>query len=110
MSFVIERRVAVVTGGSSGIGLEAVRLLLAQGAKVAFCGRNSERLEAARAALADDFPEAEPLVMACDVLDEASCADFAAAVAERFGGADMLIANAGQGYVAHYDDTPKEAW
>jgi NAD(P)-dependent dehydrogenase (short-subunit alcohol dehydrogenase family) len=110
MSFLIERRVAVVTGGSSGIGLETVRLLLAEGARVAFCGRNTERLDAARAALVEEFPAAELLAMACDVLDEASCADFAAAVAERFGGADMLIANAGQGYVAHYDDTPKEAW
>ncbi|GAA0560695.1 SDR family oxidoreductase [Halomonas salifodinae] len=110
MSFLIERRVAVVTGGSSGIGLEAVRLLLAQGARVAFCGRNRERLAAAEAELRAAYPEAELLSQACDVLDEASCADFAAAVAERFGGADMLIANAGQGYVAHYDDTPKEAW
>lgn len=110
MSFLIERRVAVVTGGSSGIGLETVRLLLAEGARVAFCGRNGERLAAAEAELREAFPAAELLTKACDVLDEASCADFAVAVAERFGGADMLIANAGQGYVAHYDDTPREAW
>lgn len=110
MSFLIEQRVAVVTGGSSGIGLETVRLLLAEGARVALCGRNAERLAAAESGLRDDFPEAELLTVPCDVLDEASCREFAATVAERFGAADMLIANAGQGYVAHYDDTPKQAW
>ncbi|MBB3141383.1 SDR family oxidoreductase [Halomonas organivorans] len=110
MSFMIEDRVAVVTGGSSGIGLETVRLLLTHGARVALCGRNPERLEAARAALAEEFPAAELLAETCDVLDEASCAAFAEAVRGRFGGADMLIANAGQGYVAHFDDTPREAW
>lgn len=110
MSFMIERRTAVVTGGSSGIGLETVRLLLAGGARVAFCGRNAERLESARTVLSEEFPEAELMAMTCDVLDEASCAAFAAAVDERFGGADMLIANAGQGYVAHFDDTPSQAW
>lgn len=110
MSFMIEGRVAVVTGGSSGIGLQTVRLLLRHGAKVALCGRNAERLEAARTGLAKEFPESELLAETCDVLDEASCIGFATAVHERFGSADMLIANAGQGYVANLDDTPKDAW
>ncbi|MCL0228084.1 SDR family NAD(P)-dependent oxidoreductase, partial [Klebsiella pneumoniae] len=39
MNAQIEGRVAVVTGGSSGIGFETLRLLLGEGAKVAFCGR-----------------------------------------------------------------------
>ncbi len=46
----------------------------------------------------------------CDVLNEAEVEAFAAAVAARFGGVDMLINNAGQGYVAHFADTPREAW
>ncbi|QEM80347.1 SDR family oxidoreductase [Halomonas binhaiensis] len=110
MSFMIEDRVAVVTGGSSGIGLETVRLLLAHGAKVAMCGRSRERLDTAQAELLREFPQAQLLTETCDVLDADSCEAFAATVAERFGAADMLIANAGQGYVAHLDDTPREAW
>lgn len=40
MNFQLENRVAVVTGGSSGIGFETLKLLLAEGARVAFCGRD----------------------------------------------------------------------
>lgn len=40
MNAQIDGRVAVVTGGSSGIGFETLRLLLGEGAKVAFCGRD----------------------------------------------------------------------
>ena len=47
--------VAVVTGGSSGIGLETVKLLLASGAKVAFCARNENRLRDVSAVLERDF-------------------------------------------------------
>ncbi len=43
MSFQVEGKVAVVTGGSSGIGLAAVEVLVAEGAKVAWCGRDEAR-------------------------------------------------------------------
>ncbi|EPQ0930234.1 SDR family NAD(P)-dependent oxidoreductase, partial [Acinetobacter baumannii] len=48
MSFQVEGKVAVVTGGSSGIGLAAVEILVAEGAKVAWCGRDEERLNASK--------------------------------------------------------------
>lgn len=110
MNAQIEGRVAVVTGGSSGIGFETLRLLLGEGAKVAFCGRNPDRLASAHAALQNEYPEGEVFSWRCDVLNEAEVEAFAAAVAARFGGVDMLINNAGQGYVAHFADTPREAW
>lgn len=110
MSFMIEQRVAVVTGGSSGIGLETVRLLLSQGAKVAFCGRNKERLNTAHDQLKNEFPNADIAALQCDVLDAASCKQLAADVVSMFGPVDMLIANAGQGFVARFDDTPSDAW
>ena len=53
MNAQIEGRVAVVTGSSSGIGFETLRLLLGEGAKVAFCGRNPDRLAAAADEITD---------------------------------------------------------
>lgn len=110
MNAQIEGRVAVVTGGSSGIGFETLRLLLGEGAKVAFCGRDADRLASARASLAGEYPDGEILAVRCDVLEPVQVDAFATAVAERFGGADMLINNAGQGFVAHFDETPPSAW
>jgi NAD(P)-dependent dehydrogenase (short-subunit alcohol dehydrogenase family) len=105
----LENRVAVVTGGTSGIGLAAARLLLAAGARVAICGRDAGRLDKARAALA-----AKPdrlLAAVCDVTRTESVAQFAASVAawadDRL---DLLVTNAGQGRVATFAETPDADW
>jgi NAD(P)-dependent dehydrogenase (short-subunit alcohol dehydrogenase family) len=100
-------RVVVVTGGSSGIGLAAARLLLAEGARVAICGRDQARLDAARAALSSD----RLLALRCDVLDATEVASFAQAVAEWGGGAlDLLVNNAGQGRISTFADTSDQDW
>lgn len=99
-------RIAVVTGGTSGIGLETARLLLAEGARVAICGRDAARLAAAKAALGGDV-----LAHRCDVLDAAEVRGFAEAVAAWSGGAlDLLVNNAGQGRVSTFADTTDDAW
>ncbi|SPB16770.1 short-chain dehydrogenase [Caballeronia novacaledonica] len=103
-------QVAVVTGGSSGIGFATARLFLRAGASVAICGRDGERLEAARAALAQEFPHAQLLASRCDVLDERQVNAFASRVEERFGRVDMLVNNAGQGRVSTFADTTDDAW
>lgn len=110
MKFAVQGRVAVVTGGSSGIGLETVRLLLQHGARVAFCGRDATRLAQAESLMRDEFPTAELLTHACDVLDRTAMQGFADIVQGRFGGADMLINNAGQGRVASLADTAEQDW
>ncbi|PVZ81763.1 short chain dehydrogenase [Serratia sp. S1B] len=110
MNFQIEQRVAVVTGGSSGIGFATLRLLLAEGAKVAFCGRNPDKLASAQANLREEFPQAQILALPCDVLDAEQVAHFAEQVNHHFGAVDMLINNAGQGFVANFAQTSREAW
>jgi len=103
-------RVAVVTGGSSGIGLATVELLLGCGAAVALCGRNAERLERAVAGLRVQYPKATLFAQPCDVLDAASVKAFAAASEAALGPASMLINNAGQGRVSTFADTEDAAW
>jgi NAD(P)-dependent dehydrogenase (short-subunit alcohol dehydrogenase family) len=103
-------KVAVVTGGTSGIGLAAARLFLQAGAAVAICGRDADRLASADAALRDAYPGAQLLAERCDVLDAQDVARFADAVRNTFGRADMLVNNAGQGRVSTFADTSDDAW
>ncbi|MFM0093993.1 SDR family oxidoreductase [Paraburkholderia nemoris] len=103
-------QVAVVTGGSSGIGLATAQLFLRAGASVAICGRDSERLTQAEASLEAQFPQAQLLAQTCDVLDADEVAAFAQAVQARFGRTDMLVNNAGQGRVSTFADTTDDAW
>ncbi len=101
-------RHVVVTGGTSGIGLAAARLLLEEGARVAICGRDPERLAAAQAALGGG--EAL-LATKCDVLDRDAVARFAEVVATWSGGVlDLLVNNAGQGRVSTFATTTDEDW
>jgi NAD(P)-dependent dehydrogenase (short-subunit alcohol dehydrogenase family) len=101
---------AVVTGGSSGIGLATAELLLAAGAAVAICGRNPDRLQQAREALRAKFPQARLHAQACDVLDPAQVQAFAAASERELGAASILVNNAGQGRVSTFADTTDAAW
>lgn len=103
-------RTAVVTGGSSGIGLATVEVLLSSGAAVALCGRNADRLDAAMAQLRRQFPGASLFAQPCDVLDAASVQAFAAAVRNALGPVSMLVNNAGQGRVSTFADTDDQAW
>jgi NAD(P)-dependent dehydrogenase (short-subunit alcohol dehydrogenase family) len=103
-------RVAVVTGGSSGIGLATVELLLECGAAVALCGRDAARLEAAAAGLRERQPRARLFPAVCDVLDAAAVQRFAAESEAALGAASMLINNAGQGRMSTFADTTDQAW
>ncbi|MDM0016717.1 SDR family oxidoreductase [Variovorax saccharolyticus] len=103
-------RVAVVTGGSSGIGLATVELLLDSGAAVALCGRDAERLDRAVAGLRATRPEARLFARTCDVLDADSVKSFAAESEAALGAASMLVNNAGQGRVSTFANTDDQAW
>ena len=86
--------VAFITGGSSGIGYEMARQLLADGASVIVTARGGQRLEEARKSLSA-FGDVHALTM--DVRDEASVSEAAEWVRNRFGRVDMVVSNAGIG-------------
>lgn len=103
-------KIAVVTGGSSGIGLACVRQFLSEGCKVAFCARTKDRLLSIASDLAQEFGKDRILSHAASVLDRDAMAGFAATVQARFGVADMLINNAGQGRVSTFANTSDDDW
>jgi len=81
---------ALITGGSSGIGLETARHFLQEGARVAITGKNPATLEAARKELGS-----EVLVIASDASNVAGQKTVAEKMRETFGGLDILFVNAG---------------
>lgn len=85
-------RVILVTGASSGIGAEAVRLFAAEGARVAACARRVDRLQA----LADELPD-QVTPFACEVRNEASVAAAVKAILDCHGRLDGAFNNAGIG-------------
>lgn len=110
MDLELKNRVAVVTGGTSGVGLATVRLLLDEGARVAFCGRNEERLRSAESDLRKEFATGEMLAACCDVLDRDQVSAFAATVESTWGACDALVNNAGTARLSTFENTDDEAW
>jgi NAD(P)-dependent dehydrogenase (short-subunit alcohol dehydrogenase family) len=90
---------ALVTGGSSGIGLAIARALGEDGYDLTLASRTLERLEAAAAELGAQ-------AVAADVSHEEACVTLVAAHVERHGGLDVLVNSAGVGFAGHIADTP----
>ncbi|MDX6663925.1 MAG: hypothetical protein QOG68_131 [Solirubrobacteraceae bacterium] len=91
--FNLAGKVAIVTGASSGLGVEFARGLAAAGANVAIGARRVEKLEDTRAQV--EAAGVECLAVATDVADEADCQRLVDATMERFGRVDILVNNAG---------------
>ena len=105
MDLELAGKVAVVTGGSRGIGLAVARRLLEEGANVAICGRDAGRLAAAAAALSQS---GTVLAEVADTADAGSREAFAQAVLDRYGRIDILVNNAGTHVRAALDDMTEE--
>jgi NAD(P)-dependent dehydrogenase (short-subunit alcohol dehydrogenase family) len=103
-------KTALVTGGSSGIGLACAHLFLQAGAAVAICGRDRDRLGSAVDELRQRHPGAKLIAEPADVLSAADMQRLADGTAATFGGIDMLINNAGQGRISTFETTSDEAW
>lgn len=91
---------ALITGGTSGIGLETAKQFLAEGARVAVTGSNPKTIDAAKAELGKDV-----VVIQADAGDVAAQKKVAEEVRKAFGGLDVLFVNAGIG-----EFRPVEAW
>lgn len=95
-----ENRVAVVTGGNSGIRLATARRLHEEGASVAIVGRNRETLEAAARSLGGDV-----LTVQADVARLGDLDKLYRTVFQSFGKIDVLIVNAGIAKFAPFSET-----
>jgi 3-oxoacyl-[acyl-carrier protein] reductase len=107
MSTGLHGKVAVVTGGSRGIGYCIAEMLLKEGAKVFICGRDAGFLDAALTRL-KSRGEADGLV--ADVGRFEDCRKLIHSAAERFGGIDILVNNAGVGVFKPVDQLTVEDW
>lgn len=86
-------KVAVITGGSQGIGRGVVAAFAENGARIVIAGRNLAAAERVAGAASAEFG-VEAMAMTCDVARPADCAELIEAAARRFGAVDILVNNA----------------
>lgn len=104
----LENKVAVITGAASGIGKEIALTYAREGASVAIADLNLAGAEAVAGEIAAEGGKAMGVAM--DVTQEAAVDDGMAAVAERFGGVDILVSNAGVQIVAPVEEFAFAKW
>ncbi|MFD9904242.1 3-oxoacyl-ACP reductase FabG [Streptomyces sp. NPDC059063] len=101
------KRVALVTGATSGIGLAAAQTLGLQGHRVFICARKPDAVEETVRRLGKDIEiDGGP----CDVTDLEQIRAFVAAAVDRFGPVDVLVNNAGRGGGGATAELPDELW
>jgi NAD(P)-dependent dehydrogenase (short-subunit alcohol dehydrogenase family) len=100
-------KVALVTGGSRGIGFASARQLLEHGASVAITGTSDEHLTSAERELR---PSGNVLPLRADVRQNGEVESAVSAVVSRFGGLDVLVNNAGVGVFRSVADMSVDEW
>ena len=104
-------KVAVITGGSRGLGFASARALVAEGAHVVICGRTPRTLDSAAAQLAEVGGDAaRVLAVEADVSREKDLRRLVDEAVTRFGGVDVLVNNVGLGKGGGLMDTPDDVW
>jgi NADP-dependent 3-hydroxy acid dehydrogenase YdfG len=101
-------KIVIVTGASSGIGLEIARMLAAEGASIVMAARTMATLEQAAANLA--ATGATAIAVPTDVTRAADCQTLVRAAVDAFGRVDVLINNAGYAPPASLAGTTEELW
>lgn len=105
MNFGLEGKVALVGGGSRGIGLAIAEVLVSEGCRVAIAARGAEELEVAASGLGSDT-----LAHSADLTDPDACQRLIETVEARFGRLDVLVTNAGSGASARPGQETPQAW
>ncbi|NHN28278.1 SDR family NAD(P)-dependent oxidoreductase [Paenibacillus agricola] len=109
MDLGLQGKVALITGGSKGIGLGTAIALAAEGAKVAICARSLEDLRTA----AEQIKQAtgsEAFIVQADITSEADCKNAVDQTALHFGGLDILVNNAGTSAAKPFEQVETEGW
>ncbi len=106
--FELNGRVALVTGGSRGLGLQIAQGLAEMGARIAISARKPDELEAAKSQLAKQGIEALTVVNDLTEADEVPA--LLEAVLGHYGRIDILVNNAGTSWGAPAEEYPLEAW
>ena len=105
--FDLTGRVAVVTGASTGLGLQMAKAFASQGANLVLLARRMNLLEENAKAINEEFG-VEVLPFACDITDTERVKAAVAATMEKFGRVDILMNNAGTGAVAPAEEITDE--
>lgn len=105
MDLGISGRRAAVAAGSSGLGLGSAQALAAEGVRVAICGRDEDRLEAAAASVGHDC-----VAIVADVSTPAGASGFVDAARAELGGVDILVPNAGGPPPGNFESTDVDAY
>ncbi len=101
----LKNKTVLITGGASGIGLAAAKLMHANGARIAITGRDLNKLEAARDEIGDDV-----LALQVDVLSRKSLTTMTSQLEDRFGTLNVFFANAGVAYVTPLETTSESEY
>ncbi|MCE2391405.1 MAG: SDR family oxidoreductase [Proteobacteria bacterium] len=104
----LDGKLAIVTGGNSGIGEAMVHRFATEGASVAFCGRREEPGRDVEAAVRNEGGRAR--FFACDVTDPAQVRAFVEEAVGALGGLDVVVSNAGTGGAHGWPDETDEEW
>ena len=99
--FDLTGKVALVTGASSGLGVQFAKALARQGADIAICARRVEKLEAVKAEI--EAMGVKCFACKCDVQNNDQIKEMVAAVVAHYGKIDILVNNAGVGSASPAD-------
>lgn len=107
--FDLTGKVALVTGASSGLGVQFAKALAGQGANIAIVARRQEKLEVVKAEIASEYG-VDVFATTCDVLNVEAIKQAVAAIKDHFGRIDILINNAGTARVAPAEEQSDDDW